>query len=64
MQIFPVVWKHITKVHSLFGFLVEFPSKADAEIKEAAQRFRENYPGDIELEFADEIVHFKYFISQ
>lgn len=52
------------KVHSLFGFLVEFPSKTDAEIKEAAQRFRENYPEDIELEFADEMVHFKYFISQ
>ena len=36
------------KVHLLLGFLVQFPSKTDAGIKEAAQRFRENYSEDIE----------------
>lgn len=51
------------KVHLLFGFLVEYPSKTDVEIKEAAQRFANNYPEDIECEFVEEMVHFKYFVS-
>ena len=39
-----------TKVHALFGFLVDFPLKTDTDIREAAHRFRENYyPQDVEL---------------
>lgn len=52
------------KVQHIFGFLVVFPSMTDVDIKETAQKFAESYPEDIELEFADEMVHFKYFISQ
>lgn len=56
--------KAYANIHSLFGFLVEFPSKTDAEIKEAAQRFKINYPGDIDSDFPNEMINFKYFISQ
>ena len=49
------------KVNFIFGFLVQLPSKTNSEIKEAAQRFREIYPGDIELEFLDEIFSFQTF---
>lgn len=56
--------KAYDNVYSIFGFLTEFPLKTDDEIKEAARRFSENYREDIETEFINEMVHFKYFISQ
>lgn len=49
-------------IYYIFGFLTKFPLKTDAEIKEAAQQFRDNYPEDIELEFIDKMVQFMYFI--
>ncbi|KAL4100735.1 hypothetical protein QTP88_020769 [Uroleucon formosanum] len=56
--------KAYDNVYSIFGFLTKFPLKTDDEIKEAARRFSENYREDIETEFINEMVHFKYFISQ
>jgi len=56
--------KAYDNVYSIFGFLAEFPLKTDDEIKEAARRFSENYREDIETEFINEMVHFRYFISQ
>lgn len=52
------------KIQSLFGFLVEFPSKTDDELRHATETFRENYPDDIDIHFQEEMVHFKYFASQ
>ena len=49
------------KIQSLFGFLVEFPSKTDDELRHATETFRENYPDDIDIHFQEEMVHFKYF---
>lgn len=54
--------KSYNKFQNIFGFLVEFPSKRNVHIKEAAHRFADNFFEDIELEFADEMGHFKYFI--
>jgi len=50
----------------LFGFLVEFPSKTDDELKHATETFRENYPDDVDIDFQEEMVHSKYlyFASQ
>ena len=44
------------KIQSLFGFLVEFPSKTDDELRQATEIFRENYP---DIYFQEEMVHFK-----
>lgn len=52
------------KIQSLFGFLVEFPSKTDDELRHATETFRENYPDDIDIHFQEEMVHFKYFTLQ
>ena len=52
------------KIQSLFGFLVEFPSTTNDELRHAAETFRENYPDDIDIQFQEEMVHFKYFASQ
>ena len=52
------------KIQSLFGFLVEFPSKTNDELRHATETFRENYPDDIDIHFREEMVHFKYFASQ
>ena len=60
----PATLEAYSKIFFLFGFLVDFPLKKDTEIKKAAQRFREHYPKGIEFEFADEMVHFKYFTLQ
>ena len=48
----------------LFGFLVEFPSKADDELRLATETFRENYPDDVDIDFQEEMVHFKLFATQ
>lgn len=63
-QISLVFWKHITKFNLSLDSLLSSRQRQSAEIKETAQRFRDNYAEDIHLEFADEIVHFKYIISQ
>ena len=52
------------EINSLFGFLVDFSTKSDDEIKETCEKFTEHYSEDIEPEFKDKMVHFKYFISQ
>eukprot|EP00731_Ephydatia_muelleri_P024528 Em0016g799a len=48
----------------LFGFLVEFLSKADDELRLATETFRENYPDDVDIDFQEEMVHFKLFAAQ
>ncbi|KAL5502773.1 hypothetical protein EMCRGX_G009594 [Ephydatia muelleri] len=50
------------KIELLFGFLVEFPSKSDDELRLATETFRENY--DVDIDFQEEMVHFKYFAAQ
>ena len=52
------------KIELLFGFLVEFPSKSDDELRLAKEAFRENYPDDVDIDFQEEMVHFKYFAAQ
>lgn len=52
------------KIQSVFGFLVEFSCKADDELRQAAETFRENYPDDIDIHFQEEMIHFKYFASK
>jgi len=52
------------RIQSLFGFLVEFSSKTDDELQHATETFRENYPDDVDVDFQEEMVHFKYFASQ
>eukprot|EP00731_Ephydatia_muelleri_P011481 Em0006g375a len=52
------------KIELLFGFLVEFPSKSDDELRLATETFRENYPDDVDIDFQEEMVHFKYFAAQ
>ena len=52
------------EINLLFGFLVDFSTKSDDNIKEACEMFREHYSEDIEPEFKDEMVHFKYFILE
>lgn len=51
------------KLQSLFGFLVEFPSKTDDELRHATETFRDTYPDDVDIEFQEEMVHFKYFVT-
>lgn len=53
--------KAYDQVQAIFGFLVDFPSLSDVEIKEACKIFVEKYPEDIEVDFPEEMVHFKYF---
>ena len=48
------------KIELLFGFLVEFPSKSDDELRLATETFRENYPDDVDINFQEEMVHFKH----
>ena len=52
------------KIELLFGFLVEFPSKSDDELRLATETFRDNYPDDVDIDFQEEMVHFKYFAAQ
>ncbi len=52
------------EINSLFGFLTDFSTKSNDEIREACSKFRHLYSDDIEPEFIDEMVHFKYFIKQ
>ncbi|CAH0405833.1 unnamed protein product [Chilo suppressalis] len=53
-----------SEIDSLFGFLTDFLKKPDEDIRKACSKFKENYCNDIEPEFIDEMVHFKYFVSQ
>ncbi|GBP26321.1 CD97 antigen [Eumeta japonica] len=41
-----------------------FSTKSDAEIRQACTKFKEHYFEDIEPEFIDEMVQYKYFILQ
>ena len=52
------------KIELLFGFLVEFPSKSDDELRLATETFRDNYPDYVDIDFQEEMVHFKYFAAQ
>lgn len=52
------------EVNSLFGFLTDFLIKSDDQIKEACTKFCEHYSEDIEHEFINEMVQFKYFVLQ
>ena len=52
------------KIELLIGFLVEFPSKSDDELRLATETFRGNYPDDVDIDFQEEMVHFKYFAAQ
>ena len=45
------------KIELLFGFL-------DDELRLATETFRENYPDDVDIDFQEEMVHFKYFAAQ
>ena len=44
------------RIQSLFGFLVEFPSKTNDELRHATKTFRENYPDDIDIQFQEDMV--------
>lgn len=52
------------EVNSLFGFLTDFLIKTDDQIKEACTKFCDLYSEDIEREFINEMVQFKYFVLQ
>ena len=52
------------KIQSLLEFLVEFPSKTNDKLRHTTEIFRENYPDDIDIQFQEEVVHFKYIASQ
>ncbi|GBP96777.1 hypothetical protein EVAR_72063_1 [Eumeta japonica] len=52
------------EINNLFGFLTDFSTKSDAEIRQACTKFKEHYFEDIEPEFIDEMVQYKYFILQ
>ncbi|GFR27305.1 uncharacterized protein TNCT_87801 [Trichonephila clavata] len=52
------------EINDLFGFLTDFSTKSDAEIRQACTKFKEHYFEDIEPEFIDEMVQYKYFILQ
>ncbi|GFQ80029.1 uncharacterized protein TNCT_524151 [Trichonephila clavata] len=52
------------EINDLFGFLTDFSTKSDAEIRQACTKFKEHYFKDIEPEFIDEMVQYKYFILQ
>ncbi|GFQ69566.1 TTF-type domain-containing protein [Trichonephila clavata] len=52
------------EINDLFGFLTDFSIKSDAEIRQACTKFKEHYFEDIEPEFIDEMVQYKYFILQ
>ncbi|XP_071044441.1 uncharacterized protein [Parasteatoda tepidariorum] len=50
------------EINDLFGFLTDFSTKSDAEIRQACTKFKEHHFEDIEPEFIDEMVQYKYFI--
>ncbi|GFR16025.1 uncharacterized protein TNCT_100261, partial [Trichonephila clavata] len=52
------------EINDLFEFLTDFSTKSDAEIRQACTKFKEHYFEDIEPEFIDEMVQYKYFILQ
>ncbi|GBP90249.1 hypothetical protein EVAR_89368_1 [Eumeta japonica] len=52
------------EINNLFGFLTDFSTKSDVEIRQACTKFKEHYFEDIEPEFIDEMVQYKYFILQ
>ncbi|GBP25060.1 Cytochrome b5 [Eumeta japonica] len=52
------------EINNLLGFLTDFSTKSDAEIRQACTNFKEHYFEDIEPEFIDEMVQYKYFILQ
>ncbi|GFQ75665.1 dynamin-2 [Trichonephila clavata] len=52
------------EINDLFGFLTDFSTKSDAEIRQACTKFKEHYFEDIEPEFIDEMVQYKYFLLQ
>ncbi|KAL4706096.1 hypothetical protein ACJJTC_017876 [Scirpophaga incertulas] len=52
------------EINDLFGFLTDFSTKSDAEIRQACTKFKDHYFEDIEPEFIDEMVQYKYFILQ
>ncbi|XP_071035399.1 uncharacterized protein [Parasteatoda tepidariorum] len=52
------------EINDLFGFLTDFSTKSDAEIRQACTKFKEHYFEDFEPEFIDEMVQYKYFILQ
>ncbi|GFR09767.1 uncharacterized protein TNCT_660611 [Trichonephila clavata] len=52
------------EINDLFGFLTDFSTKSDAEIRQVCTKFKEHYFEDIEPEFIDEMVQYKYFILQ
>ena len=51
-------------VHSLCGFLVEFPTMNDEDISTAAAKFQKMYLCDIELQLMPEFLLFSNFIGQ
>ncbi|GFQ84927.1 uncharacterized protein TNCT_500761 [Trichonephila clavata] len=44
------------EINDLFGFLTDFSTKSNAEIRQACTKFKEHYFEDIEPEFIDEMV--------
>ncbi|GFR18334.1 zinc finger MYM-type protein 1 [Trichonephila clavata] len=50
------------EISDLFGFLTDFSTKSDAEIRQACTKFKEHYFENIESESIDEMVQYKYFI--
>lgn len=51
------------EIKALFGFLTDFLTKLNDKIKDAC-KFIEHSSQDIDPEFIDEMVHFKYFVWQ
>ncbi|XP_055910467.1 zinc finger MYM-type protein 1-like [Eupeodes corollae] len=56
--------KAYEEINSLFGFLTDFMTKTNQEIKDACMKFIEYYSDDIEPQFTNEMVQFKFFMLQ
>ncbi|XP_055908461.1 zinc finger MYM-type protein 1-like [Eupeodes corollae] len=56
--------KAYEEINSLFGFLTDFMTKTNQEIKDACIKFIEYYSDDIEPQFTNEMVQFKFFMLQ
>ncbi|GBP51432.1 hypothetical protein EVAR_37268_1 [Eumeta japonica] len=52
------------EINNLFGFLTDLSTKSDAEIRQDCTKFKEHYFEDIEPEFINEMMQYKYFILQ
>lgn len=52
------------EINTLFGFLTDFLTKSNDEIKDACTKYCKHYSKDIEPGFINEMVYFKNFTLQ